>query len=212
MFKVKGFHLYFRVQVMPLPALKAFIDELASFGINTLVMEWEASFPFQQHAIISNKYAYTEDDVKEIIAYCTEHSIDVIPLQQCFGHVEYILQHDRYAHLREDYMDICQVCPMKMDETKKLFTELFTEVAALHPSPYFHIGGDETYLLGSCEACSAKAEATSKSQVFVDYVAMICEILHDLGKTPVLWADVILAHPTAVHHMPKDAIYINLPS
>ncbi|MFR6033300.1 MAG: hypothetical protein ACLUKN_09085 [Bacilli bacterium] len=28
--------------------------------------------------------------------------IDVIPLQNCFGHCEYILRHDRYINLRED--------------------------------------------------------------------------------------------------------------
>ena len=42
-FTVKGFHINLRIQVMPLPALKAFVRELAGFGINTLVSRLEVS-------------------------------------------------------------------------------------------------------------------------------------------------------------------------
>jgi hypothetical protein len=45
-FKVRGFHIDLRTQVMTLPALKAFAKELSEFGINTIVMEWEATFPY----------------------------------------------------------------------------------------------------------------------------------------------------------------------
>ena len=52
-FKVKGFHLDLRIQVMKMPALKAFAKKLSQNGINTLVMEWEATYPYQKHAVIS---------------------------------------------------------------------------------------------------------------------------------------------------------------
>jgi len=69
-FKVVGFHLDLRIQVMKPDALKDFASELASFGINTLLMEWEATFPFETHPIISNKYAYTKDEIDEFISHC----------------------------------------------------------------------------------------------------------------------------------------------
>ena len=49
-FPVKGFHIDLRCQVMTIPALKAFATELAGFGINTIVMEYEATFPFEENA------------------------------------------------------------------------------------------------------------------------------------------------------------------
>ena len=39
-FAVRGFHVDLRIQVMTMDALKALADELAAFGMNTLVMEW----------------------------------------------------------------------------------------------------------------------------------------------------------------------------
>src|SRR3954449_4799085 len=81
-FVVKGFHLDLRVQVMKMDALKAFAKKLSEQGINTLVMEWEGTYPFESQPLISNKYAYTKEEIKSFIGYCSSNGIDVIPLQQ----------------------------------------------------------------------------------------------------------------------------------
>lgn len=208
-FKIKGFHLDLRCEVMTMPALKSFAKELSDMGINTIIMEWEATFPYQKHATISNKYAYSREEVKSFIDYCKSLSIDIIPLQNCFGHVEFILRHDRYAHLKEDRKEVSQVCPMKTEECKAVFKDLFEEMAELHPSRYLHIGGDETYLLGHCKVCAEKAQKEGKSKLFVDYVKEMCQLANDLGKQPILWADIILKYPEAVKELPKDAIFVD---
>jgi len=117
-FAVKGFHLDLRIQVMKMDALKAFAKKLSEQGINTLVMEWEATYPFEKHPLIPNKYAYKKEEIKSFIKYCGDIGIDVIPLQQSFGHVEYILRHERYKDLREDQKDYSQVCPSEEEGDK----------------------------------------------------------------------------------------------
>ena len=208
-FPVRGFHIDLRIQVMTMPALKDFAKELAGFGINTLVMEWEASYPYEKHATISNKYAYTREEVKEFVEYCDSLGIEVIPLQQCFGHAEYILRHSRYSHLAESAKDISQVCPSKVEGNKELFSELFADMASLHPSKYFHIGGDETRLLGHCPVCSAKADEEGTAKLFADYLTMICKIVTDMGKIPVLWADIVIKYPDVVDQLPKETVYVD---
>src|SRR5580698_4892603 len=162
-FSIKGFHIDLRIQVMPMPALRRYVAELAEFGLNTLLIEWEAAYPYDKHAIISSEYAYTREEVESFVAYCGRLGIDVIPLQQCFGHTEYILRHERYADLRESNTDICQVCPLKAADAFGVFRELLSDIASTHPSKYIHIGGDETYLLGHCPECRAKAQREGKS-------------------------------------------------
>ncbi|MEA2063812.1 MAG: family 20 glycosylhydrolase [Gemmatimonadota bacterium] len=208
-FPIRGFHLDLKIQVMTPGALREFARELAGMGFNTLVTEWEASFPFDKHATISNRYAYTRQEVESFISYCGELGIDVIPLQQCFGHVEYILRHDRYAHLKEDRKDICQLCPLKKEQARQLFTEVFSDIASLHHSEYIHIGGDETYLLGHCDKCAAFAAQYGKSRLYVDYMKMICDIIIGLGKRPVLWADIVLKHPEAVARLPQETVFVD---
>ncbi|MFD2538743.1 family 20 glycosylhydrolase [Sphingobacterium chuzhouense] len=137
-----------RIQVMTMPALKAFAKKLSENGINTLVMEWEGTYPFEKHPLIANRFAYSREEVIDFIAYCNQLKIDVIPLQQSFGHVEYILRHHRYKDLREDQKDYSQVNPLKEELNRELFTELYQDLISTHTSAYIHIGGDETYLLG----------------------------------------------------------------
>ncbi len=208
-FPVRGFHIDLRVQVMTMPALKSFAKELADFGINTLVMEWEASYPYEKHATISNKYAYSREEVRDFIAYCENLGLDVIPLQQCFGHVEYILRHARYNALKESRQDISQVCPLKVEETKKLFTDLFADMISLHDSKYLHIGIDETRLLGHCPECSSKIAEEGTARLFGDYVNEMCNIVIGMGKIPVLWADIVLKYPEAIEMLPKEVIYVD---
>lgn len=208
-FRVKGFHLDLRIQVMQPQALRNFAKELSDLGINTLVVEWEASYPYQSHAVISNNLAYTRNDIKSFIEYCNSLNIEVIPLQQCFGHVEYILRNQRYSKLREDKKEISQVCPMETEADSLLFSDLFADIASLHPSKYIHIGGDETYLLGKCDKCRQKAETQGKSKLFVDYMKMMCNIVIKQGKIPIMWADILLKHPEAADELPKQTVFID---
>lgn len=207
-FEIKGFHLDLRIQVMKLDALKDFADELASFGINTLIMEWEATFPFESHPLIPNRYAYTKKEIQEFIAYCTQLNIDVIPMQQSLGHVEYILRHARYAQQRENQKDVSQICPMEPDLNRALFTDLITEMAKTHPSKYFHIGGDEAYLFGECDKCSHQVKEHGKAKLLADHLKMVCEVVVSQGKTPVLWADVANKYPEELSKLPKETIFL----
>jgi hexosaminidase len=206
---VKGFHFDMRVQVMKMPALKTFVANLASKGINTIIMEWEGSYPFRTEPSISNRYAYTPAEVAEFISYCKSLHVQVIPLQQSFGHVEYILRNNKYADLREDPKDFSQVCPSEPELNKRLFTTLYAELIASHNSPYVHIGGDETYLLGHCEKCKKRAAEIGLSRLYFDHIKMLCDIVVSMGKRPIVWADIALKYPEYIKLLPKQTIFID---
>ncbi|MGZ3812578.1 MAG: beta-N-acetylhexosaminidase [Mucilaginibacter sp.] len=208
-FQVRGFHLDLRIQVMPMPALKTFAKKLSSSGINTLIMEWEGTYPFEKHPLIPNRYAYTKAEIVGFVKYCSALGIDVIPLQQSFGHVEYILRHERYKELREDQKDYSQVCPLQTKQDSALFTDLYTELASTHTSKYIHIGGDETYLLGHDERCKLKVAEEGKSKLYIDYIRMLCNIVIRLGKKPVLWADIAMKYPEAIKLLPKGTVLVD---
>jgi hexosaminidase len=208
-FRVKAFHLDMRIQVMTMPALRAFVQMLHEGGINTLIMEYEGAYPYGKHPLIPNEYAYTRAEILSFVAFCNQLGVDVIPLQQGFGHVEYILRHSRYRELREDPTDLSQVCPLKITADSLLFTDLYTELAATHTSPYIHIGCDETHLLGHCPECRRKVEKEGVSKLYFDYVRMLCNIVVRLGKKPVLWADMALKYPEAIKSLPKGTIFVD---
>lgn len=208
-FAKTGLHVDLRAQVLPMKTLRRLAERVASQGHNVLVLEWEGTFPFDKHAVISNRYAYTRKEIARFIDDCTRWGLEVIPLQQCFGHLEYILQHKRYAHLRESQTDLCQLCPSKIDEALEVFSEIFREMAALHPAGYFHIGGDETYLLGHCAACRARAEEQGKSRLYTDFLRRMAGEVRALGKRPMLWIDMLLKYPESAPAMPAESIFVD---
>ncbi len=201
-FDVRAFHIDMRTQVMTPEALRSVADKAAAGGLNTIIMEWEATFPFEENSTLCNSLAYSRSEVDGFISYCEGLGIDVIPLQNCFGHCEYILRHQRYAALRESWTDYSQVCPLKKELARQVFSSIFKEIASAHPSRYMHIGCDETLLLGYCRKCREE----DVSRIFVDYVSLMCSIVKDLGKTPVIWGDMILKHPEYLRDLPKDLI------
>ncbi len=208
-FEIRGFHLDLREQVMTPEALKDFVDELSEMGMNTLVMEWEATYPYKKHSVISNRYSYSRKEVKDFITYCNSKDIQVIPLQQTLGHAEYILRHPRYSNLRVSRQELSQINPLKIEESKILFKDLLGDMAEMHNSKYIHIGGDETRILELCDGCAKKIKKEGISKLYVDYIKMIANIVIDMGKTPVMWADMILQHPEAAKELPRKLILID---
>jgi hexosaminidase len=208
-FAVKGFHVDLRIQVIPMPALKQLALQLSKGGVNTIIMEWEGTYPFNEEPLIANRYAYTREEITSFISYCKTLHLDVIPLQQSFGHVEYILRHSKYAALREDQKDYSQVNPLQEAGARELFTKLYKDLISTHSSQYVHIGGDETYLLGHSEASKEKIKTVGIGRLYGDYIKMLCEIVVSLGKRPVLWADIALKYPEALKGLPKETVFVD---
>ncbi|MBL8025534.1 MAG: family 20 glycosylhydrolase [Fibrobacteres bacterium] len=208
-FKERIFHLDLRIQVMTPKALSDLADHLVKMKFTTLVIEWEATFPFKKHPVLANRFVYTRKEVVEFLDYCKSIGLKTLAIQACFGHVEYILQHDRYAHLREDERDICQICPLKINEALPLIKDLFTELLEMHNSEYCYIGCDETYILGSCPACREKAAKSSKSQLYVDYLVEVVKLAKSFGKRPVIPADMLLQYPEAARELPNDTVLVD---
>ena len=46
--------------------------------------------------------AYSMADVETILKEAQKHRLEIIPLVQTFGHLEWALKLEKFAHLRED--------------------------------------------------------------------------------------------------------------
>jgi hypothetical protein len=202
----RGYHLDLRVQQLTVAYFREFIDNLALLKYNLLVVEWEDKVPYERHPLISAPGCYTHDQLKELIAYARARYIEVVPQLQCLGHATYILKHDLYADLRETPNDVDQMCPQNKN-TLKLFRELAAELVKLHPETrLFHIGGDEAWSLGRCPACKAVADREGQGGLYAAYIKQVCETVEKLGRTPILWGDIILTHPEHLGQVPRNAI------
>ena len=143
---------------------------------------------------------YTQDDIREVVAYATARNIEVIPEVDLPGHSEALLRvypemlcdyTNDELHINGNYDNRNVVCATK-ESNYKILEEILAEVCALFPSPFFHIGGDEVRMeqWKRCPNCSAwlkKRGYTDGYKLEDMFIRRIQDILAKYGKTPAVW-------------------------
>ncbi len=171
--------------------LPQFLADLAAFKINTLLVEYEDVFPFAGIDV-----AYDPETVwsPALLAgfrrEAAAHGIEIIPLQQCVGHLQYVFRWPRYAALAVDTVQPCTLDLLK-PEGKALVREMLRQVIAAHPeSRYVHLGMDEAHGL----ARTARQLGVSVIKLFSDYLEELVPLVAGAGKTPIIWSDMLEDH------------------
>lgn len=174
----RGMHLDVGRHIFAVEDIKKFIDWLAFHKINTLhwhltedqgwrieikkypklteVGAWRTSTPpyGNRNSDDGKRYGgfYTQEQVKEIVAYATARHITVVPEIDMPGHMAAAIA--AYPELGNN--DIPGFAPKvatrwgvfydilaPTEKTFQFVDDVLTEVCALFPSAYIHIGGDE---------------------------------------------------------------------
>jgi hypothetical protein len=159
---------------------------LARHKINTILLEVEDKYDYACAPGCGVPGAYTSDDLRELSRVCHAAHIQVIPKIQALGHIDYLLWHERYRHLRENDHPF-QFCPRNPDAIA-LWKQMATELMDCFPGHrWFHIGADETGNLGECEVCREFPKADS----YVHHVGQCIEHVIESGCTPLMWEDIL---------------------
>lgn len=129
----------------------------------------------------------TQKQMKDLIDYCRERGMELIPEMPTLSHCDYLLtRHPELAERTDDpYPDTC--CPAK-DGYYKLIFDLFDEVIALFQPRIINIGHDEYYSIGLCPECRKK----SAPQIFADDITRIADYLRNKGVKTMIWGEKLL--------------------
>lgn len=167
-----------------------YIRQMAEFKANALIVEYEDKFPFEKYPFLChNEFGFSPAQLEEIKKTAAENFIEIIPLQQSFGHVEYVLKHEKFKELKETPEDLGEMCPCK-EGSLSLAKELISEIIEKHEkSEYIHLGCDEVWSLGKCELC--KARGISHERLFIEYVNELIDFVCKKGKKPIIWHDML---------------------
>lgn len=178
-FRYRGMHLDVARHFQPVEFVKKFIDQMAQYKFNyfhwhlTEDQGWRIEIkkyprltevgskrpetmldrnfsPYIGDGIPHGGF-YTQEQIKEVVAYAKERHITVIPEIELPGHASAALAAYPQFGCKADYEYKVQTtwgifkevfCPT--EETFKFLEDVLDETIALFPdSPYIHIGGDE---------------------------------------------------------------------
>ena len=149
--------------------------------------------------------ALTRDQAKELVAFASRLHIMIVPEQEAFGHVHHVLEYEKYADVAETPHGY--VLAPGQAESLPLIKSWFTQIAADFPSPFLHIGADETFDLGMGRTKPA-VDQRGLGPVYADFLASIHSTLAPLHRRLLFWGDIGDSDPSAIPGIPKDMIAI----
>ena len=149
--------------------------------------------------------AMTPSDVAELVRYATQLHITIVPEQEAFGHLHHVLKYDLYSDAAETPHGF--VLAPGQPRSLPLIKDWFTDIANEFPSPFLHIGADETSDLGK-GLTAAEVKQRGYGPVYVDFLKHIHDELAPLHRRIVFWGDIGGDDAKAVPGLPKDMIAV----
>ena len=188
---VRCFHIDMKKGIGSLNELKKTVLRLRELRINYILAEYENRIRYSCAPEIAASDALTRDEVREFVRFAEDNGIQVIPLLQCLGHMEYLLSFEKYRHLRESPDNVTQYCPLN-EGSLELFLRMAEELLELHPnSEYFHVGGDETRQLGKCPKCAGFVSRHGVHELFFQRLNAVCSWFDRHGRKTLFWHDML---------------------
>ncbi len=148
---------------------------------------------------------YTQEDIKEIVAYAQKRSITILPEIEMPGHTLASLA--AYPELSctggpstvpsggVDIWTNHTYCPGN-EKTFEFLEDVLTEIMELFPSKYIHIGGDETTRMRwkECPKCQRRIKEEnlkSEDELYGYFINRIEKFLESKGKTLIGWDEIL---------------------
>jgi hexosaminidase len=205
---------------IPLDVIRRNIDGMEAVKMN--VFHWHLSenqgfraesrkFP-KLHELGSDALYYTQDEIRDLIAYARDRGIRVVPEFDMPGHsTAWFVGHPELASGKGPYEIERKwgIFDPAMDPTNekvyKFLDDLIGEMARLFPDHYFHIGGDEVN--GKEWDANPRIQAYMKAHGIKNNEALqayfsgrVQKLVTKHGKTVVGWDEVL------VEGVPKDIV------
>ncbi|HSK13057.1 MAG TPA: family 20 glycosylhydrolase [Phnomibacter sp.] len=148
---------------------------------------------------------YTQQQIKEIIAYAAQRNITIVPEIEMPGHVASAIA--SYPHLSctqlpqlpltgGNYTDASSNYCAGNDSVFSFLQDVLDEVIALFPSEYIHIGGDEVDKgpWKKCAKCQRRMQQESlknEEELQSDFIKRIEKYLVTKGRRMVGWDEIL---------------------
>jgi hexosaminidase len=149
---------------------------------------------------------YTQDDIREIVAYASERHITVVPEIEMPGHAVAALAAYPQLSCDKGHYDTdakagvnSGVFCVSNDDVLTFLHNVLSEVFQLFPGKYVHVGGDEVNAAvkaqtwGKCPSCQALMKAngfTNLDQLQGWFTGQIGKYVDEHGKSLIGWSEI----------------------
>lgn len=200
------YHLDLKVAMFQESWIKDWFSRLSEQGYGGVCVEVDNKLVFPSHPEFAASDALTSDQWRGLARFGKQLGLVVYPLIQTLGHMEHVLVPDTpLRKLAEAPGNPYMFCPSK-PATHAFILDLIRDAneAFDHPGR-IHLGGDECRLVGMCPHCHGQ----SLADLLVGYMRQLYAAASTLGMQVEFWADMVLAHPETLDHLPTDIRFVD---
>jgi hexosaminidase len=193
----------------PLPTLefqKKQIRTFAAYKMNLYSPYFENTMQYDSNPLPGLPGgSISKADAEALVEYAKQYHVTIVPEQEAFGHLHHVLTWQKYAHLAE--VPGGSVLAPGDSGSLQLIRQWFTELAAIYPGPFLHIGADETAELGRGRTAD-EVKQRGLGAVYIDFLTRIHAELAPLHRRLLFWGDMAMNDPALVPNLPKDMIAV----
>lgn len=166
-----------------------YCKEMSEFSGKTTIIQ-DHTFPWYKNAIHMENGGggfLNQDEMRDLVRYCRERGLEVIPEVPSLGHCDYLMMgnHDIAERPEDPYPDT--YCPSNPKSYEILF-DVIDEVISVFKPKRMNIGHDEFYTIAVCENCRHKSGA----EIFATDVNRIADYLKSRNVKTMIWGDKLL--------------------
>ena len=194
-----------RGQVFTVENAKRYVKILSHYKMNFYCLYIEDMFAHPKHPLIGKERgALTSEEIKEIDKFAKERYVELVPIFECLGHLDNILQHDKYSNLAEFPGAFC--LDISNPEIYSFLSDYISEMSKCFSTNYFHIGCDESFDIGRYRS-KEFIEKHGKSEALIDLYEKVYKITKENNNEHVIMYDDIVRHDDKIlNNLNKDLI------
>ena len=201
---IRAVHIDCRAQMLQFPRIVEIFDDLAKWGFNAVLFEFENRFPYRAElSQIVSEDALTRSQLRQLKNIARNLGLQIIPLVQFLGHLEYLLHFQPFRKYAEPSSDKppYSVCPSHR-KTHNVLRQMATQVLDVFDDiRYFHMGGDEVILSKNCPRCKTRLETEGISEILSKHYLDHAVWLRRQGPDPIMWGDMLLGGTSALDRL-----------
>ncbi len=189
-----------RIEIKKYPKL----TEIGAWRVDRDKQPWNSSFKQKPGEKSTYGGFYTQEDIKEMVAYAQQHFITIVPEIEMPAHItsalaaypQYSCSGKSTTVLPGGFWPINDLYCAGNDSTFLFLQDVLTEVMDLFPSKYIHIGGDEANMSEweACTKCQKRIhdhglKNTGELQSY--FISRIEKFIHSKNRVLIGWDEIL---------------------
>lgn len=216
--EIKAIQIDLARQKENLPFIFSYMDFAKKYEYNTVVLYLENAVRTEDTCFFNEEETYSIAEIKKIVAYAQSQGLDIIPAFETLGHLEKFFEYEQLRPLSEQgaiekgrgLHGKIDTCGCISNPAFYAFIDKYvSDVSALFPGKYLHVGLDETFDFLVCEDCQTRLrkEETAKG-LFFGHVMHMYGLCQKLGKRMMMWDD-FFEYFDVIDRLPRDIVMCN---